>query len=84
MKWNGSMYNRYNKNKTDDFGGQQKSEEGMDFYIPIGAILVDLDCPKNIVGIEPIGSDVFAIEVLTTSDGEMAAITTGNNDIVQV
>jgi hypothetical protein len=75
MKWNGSMYNRYNKNKTDDLGGQQKSEEGTDFYIPIGAILVDLDCPKNIVGIEPIGPDfnnricVCAIEVLEGEEG---------------
>ncbi|MGA9155012.1 MAG: hypothetical protein WBZ36_30885 [Candidatus Nitrosopolaris sp.] len=45
------MYNLYNKNKTDDLG--EKSEEGVDFYIPIGAILVELqDCPNNMSGIE--------------------------------
>jgi hypothetical protein len=74
------MYNLYNKNKTDDLVG--KSEEGIDFYIPIGAILVELqDCPNNLAGIESnnihvIGSDsnnrisVYAIEVLMASDGE--------------
>jgi hypothetical protein len=81
MKCNGSMYNQYYKNKTDDLV-RQKFEQGVDFYIPIGAILVELqDCPNNLAGIESnnihvIGSDsnnrisVYAIEVLTASDGE--------------
>lgn len=38
------MYNKYKKNRTDDIAGQQKFEYGADFYIPIGAILVNLDC----------------------------------------
>jgi hypothetical protein len=70
------MYNQYNKNKTDDLGGQ-KSEEVGDFYIPIGAILVELDCPNNLARIESnnshiIGPDsnnrisVYAIEVIMT------------------
>jgi hypothetical protein len=75
------MYNLYNKNKTDDLG-ERKPEEGIDFYIPIGSLLVELqDCPNNLAGIESnnihvIGSDsnnriiVYAIEVLTASDGE--------------
>ena len=79
MKCNG-MYSQYYKNRTDDLGG--KSEEGMDFYIPIGAILVELqDCPNKVAGIRSnnihfIRSDfndrisVYAIEVLTASDGE--------------
>jgi hypothetical protein len=51
MKCNGGMYNLYNKNRTDDLGG--KSEEGVDFYIPIGTILVELqDCPNNLKGID--------------------------------
>jgi hypothetical protein len=74
------MYNLYIKNRTDDLGG--KSEEVMDFYIPIGVILVELqDCPNNLAGIgsnniHVIGPDsnnrisVYAIEVLTASDGE--------------
>jgi hypothetical protein len=46
------MYNLYNKNKTDDLKVQQRSEEGVDFYVPIGAILVELqDCPNNLAGI---------------------------------
>lgn len=81
MKCNGSMYNLYNKNKTDDLGGR-KPEEGMDFYIPIGALLVELqDCPNNLTGIESnnshiIGPDfnnrisVYAIEVIITLEGE--------------
>ena len=52
MKCNGSMYNLYNKNKTNDLVGQQQSEV-MDFYIPIGAVLLQLqDCPNNLAGIE--------------------------------
>jgi hypothetical protein len=45
------MYNLYNENKTDDLGG--KSNEGVDFYLPIGAILVELqDCSNKLSGIE--------------------------------
>jgi hypothetical protein len=45
------MYNLYNKNETDGLRG--KSNEGVDFYLPIGAILVELqDCSNNITGIE--------------------------------
>jgi len=74
------MYNLYNKNRTDDLGG--KSDEGVDSYLPIGAILVELqDCSNKLTGIESnscriIGSDsnnrfsVYAIEVLTTIEGE--------------
>ena len=74
------MYNRYNKNKTDDIGGR-KSEEGGNFNIPIGAILVELDCPNNLARIESnnshiIGPDsnnrisVYAIEVITDVEAE--------------
>jgi hypothetical protein len=69
------MYNLYNKNKTNDLGGQG----GTNFYIPIDAIL--FDCPNHLAGIgsnniHVIRSDfndrisVYAIEVLTASDGE--------------
>jgi hypothetical protein len=52
VKRNSSMYNQYTKNRTDDLG-EQMSEEGVDFYIPIGALLVELqDCPNNLTGIE--------------------------------
>lgn len=52
MKCNGSTYNLYNKNKIDDLEGQ-KSDEGIDFYIPIGAILIELpDYPNNMSRIE--------------------------------
>jgi hypothetical protein len=45
------MHNQYTKNRTDDLG-EQMSEEGVDFYIPIGALLVELqDCPNNLTGI---------------------------------
>jgi hypothetical protein len=45
------MYNLYNKNRTDGLGG--KSDEGVDFYLPIGAILVELqDCSNKLTGIE--------------------------------
>jgi hypothetical protein len=45
------MYNLYNKNRTDGLG--EKSKEGVEFYLPIGAILVELqDCPDNRAGIE--------------------------------
>ena len=48
---NNCTYNQYYKNKTNDLVGQQQSEV-MDFYIPIGAILVELqDCPNNLTGI---------------------------------
>ena len=69
------MNNLHNKNRTDsDLGG--KSEEADDFYIPIGAILVELDCPNNLAGIEllmiavlfdpiPTTESVHAIEVIT-------------------
>jgi len=76
------MYNLYNnKNRTDDLGGQ-KLEDGIDFYIPVGAILVELqNCPNNLARIESdniyvTGSDfndiisVCTIEVLAVSDGE--------------
>jgi len=70
------MYNLYNKNKTDDIVG--KSGEGIDFYIPIGAILVELqDCPNNLARIESNKSHiigfhsnrrvgVYAIQVIPT------------------
>jgi hypothetical protein len=46
------MYNLYNKNRTDDLG-RQKFEQGVDFYLPIGAILVELqDCSNKLTGIE--------------------------------
>ena len=45
------MYNLYNKNRTDDLGSQ-KSKEGVDFYLPIGAILVELQDCSNITGLE--------------------------------
>jgi hypothetical protein len=39
------MLNQYNKNR--------KSDEGVDFYLPIGAILVELqDCTNKLTGIE--------------------------------
>jgi hypothetical protein len=39
------LFSRY------DLGG--KSEEAVDLYIPIGAVLLQLqDCPKNLAGIE--------------------------------
>jgi hypothetical protein len=38
------MLNQYNKNR--------KSDEGVDFYLPIGAILVELQDCSNIIGIE--------------------------------
>jgi hypothetical protein len=72
------MYNGYNKNKTNDLVGR----EGTNFYIPIDAVLVELqDCPNKLAGIgsnniRVIGSDFndrisgYAIEVLTASDGE--------------
>jgi hypothetical protein len=72
------MYNLYNKNKTNDLVGR----EGTNFYIPIDAVLVELqDCPNKLAGIgsnniHVIRSDfndrisVYAIEVLTASDGE--------------
>jgi hypothetical protein len=45
------MYNPYSKNKTDGLGG--KSDEDVDFYVPIGAILVELqDCSNKLKGIE--------------------------------
>jgi hypothetical protein len=74
------MNNLYNKNRTDDLGG--KSEEAVDFYTPIGVILVELrDCPNNLAGIESnnihvTGFDsnnrisVYAIKVLTTLEDE--------------
>jgi hypothetical protein len=41
------MYNLYNKNKIDGLGGK-----GVDFYLPIGAILVELqDCSNKLTGI---------------------------------
>jgi hypothetical protein len=56
------MYNLYNKKETDNLGG--KSEEGVDFYIPIGALLVELqDCPNNLAGsddIHVIGPDSYS------------------------
>jgi hypothetical protein len=43
------MYN--NKNETDGLGG--KCNYGIDFYLPIGAILVELqDCPNKLTGIK--------------------------------
>lgn len=46
------MYNQYIKNKTDDLG-RQRFEQRVDFYLPIGAILIELqDCPNNLTGIE--------------------------------
>jgi hypothetical protein len=55
------MYNLYNKNKTDDLVGR----EGTNFYIPIDAVLVELqDCPNKLAGIgsnniRVIGSDRY-------------------------
>ena len=64
------MYNLYNKNKTDDLGGQ----EGTNFYIPICAVLVGhQDCPNKLAEIGLIIFmllDPISIEVLTASDGE--------------
>jgi hypothetical protein len=72
------MYNLYDKNKTNDLVGR----EGTNFYIPIDAVLVELqDCPNKLAGIgsnniRVIGSDFndrisgYRIEVLTASDGE--------------
>jgi hypothetical protein len=45
------MYNLYIKNRTDDLG-RQKSKEDVDFYLPIGAILIELQDCSNITGIE--------------------------------
>jgi len=64
------MYNLYNKNKTDNLGG--KSEEGVDFYIPIGALLVELqDCLNDLTGRESDNSHVIGPDSCYTS------ITTG-------
>jgi hypothetical protein len=66
MKCNGGMYNLYNKNRTDDLGG--KSEEGVDFYIPIGAILVELqDCSNKLTGIESNNSHIIGPDSCNTS-----------------
>ena len=71
------MYNQYYKNRTNNLVGQQQSE-AVDFYIPIGAILVELqDRPNNLERIESnnihiIGSDsnnrisVYAISTILT------------------
>jgi hypothetical protein len=63
------MYNLYNKNRTDDLVGQQQSEV-MDFYIPIGAILIELDCPNNVTEIESNNGHIIGPDSRT-------AITTG-------
>jgi hypothetical protein len=41
------MYNRYNKNKTDDHGRQREFKQGVDFYISMGAIFVECNDGSN-------------------------------------
>jgi hypothetical protein len=43
MECNCGMYNQYNKNKTDGLLIWPKFEQGLQFYIPIGAIFVELE-----------------------------------------
>ena len=40
MQYNSGMYNQYNKNETDV--RRPKFEQGLQFYVPIGAIFVEL------------------------------------------
>jgi hypothetical protein len=42
------MYNQYNKNKMDGLLIRPKLEQGLQFFVPIGTIFVELeDCPDT-------------------------------------
>jgi hypothetical protein len=46
--------NQYNQNKVRGLGTRPEFEREMDFYVPVGVILVELkDCSDDVLGAEP-------------------------------